>query len=322
MNRLPLVLAIVWLLTGCASNAAAPEPAQASQPPQATPQIPDKLSLDENGQPELNVYITSEGRSKAMAIESYVAGVLAGEMENDWPLEALKAQAVLARTFVLKFAAEKESRYAGADISTDISEAQAYNEAKVNDRIEQAIGETQGIVMAYGQELPYAWFHAHSGGTTALAREGLGYQKDEPPYTQVVKGQESPEAPDDAKAWEAAFGKDEFLAACRKAGAEVNSVSSLSIGDYGESGRALTLLVDDTAVSAPELRMALGSAKMRSTLLTSLKIDGSQVRMAGKGYGHGVGMPQWGAYGLAQAGKRYDEIVAAYFKDVTLVKLW
>ena len=77
-----------------------------------------------------------------MDAEAYVAGVVAGEMKNDWPLEALKAQAILARTFVLRFVSEKESRYEGADISTDISEAQAYDESAVNDLVLQAVEET------------------------------------------------------------------------------------------------------------------------------------------------------------------------------------
>ncbi|MBQ8537665.1 MAG: SpoIID/LytB domain-containing protein [Clostridia bacterium] len=318
MNRKLCVLisAVLWL-TGCASQAEIPAPE-----PQATPAIPAKLERDESGQPQLTVYIAEDGQTQAMAMEKYVARVLAGEMDNDWPLEALKAQAVLARTFVLKFASEKESRYEGADISTDISEAQAYSEEKVNDRILQAVEETRGQVLSHQGELPYAWFHAHSGGTTARAQEGLGYTQDEPGYTRIAKGQESADAPDEAKVWEASFSTEEFLAACRKIGAEISSLSSLSISEYGESGRALTLLADDVPINAAELRIALGSTRMRSTLLTRLSLQNGQVLMAGKGYGHGVGMPQWGAYGLAQQGQPYEAIINAYFQAVDLVTLW
>ena len=112
--------------------------------------------------------------------------VLAGEMAGDWPLEALKAQAILARTFVLQFVSQKESMYDGADISTDIKEAQAYDAAGVNARIREAVKETRGEVRNAGGELPYAWVHAHSGGLTARAKEGLDYEKAEPSYTQCV----------------------------------------------------------------------------------------------------------------------------------------
>ena len=77
-----------------------------------------------------------------------------------------------------------------------------------------------------------------------------------------------------------------------------------------------------TALRRRGVRLALGSSKMRSTLLTSLTIQGDRAVMAGKGYGHGVGMPQWGAYALAEEGMSAEEIVTYYFRDVTVEKLW
>ena len=110
-------------------------------------------------------------------------------------------------------------------------------------------------------------------------------------------------------------------AACAKQGVET-PVSEISIEKRGDSGRAVTLLVNDHPVQAAELRLALGSTKMRSTLLTSLKTDADGILMAGKGYGHGVGMSQWGAYGMAQEGKSAEEIVMHYFREVTLARAW
>ena len=80
-----------------------------------------------------------------------------------------------------------------------IEEAQAYDETGVNERIEQAVRETRGMVLSYQGQLPYAWFHAHSGGMTELAVAGLGWDKAEPSYTQVVKSTE-PDTADDAQA--------------------------------------------------------------------------------------------------------------------------
>ena len=310
---------IVLCLTGCA-----PTQADFSAPPalQPTPVLPSKLSRSASGQPELQVYIKAEDRLRALPIENYVACVLAGEMANDWPLEALKAQAVLARTFVMKFVSEKESRYEGADISSDITEAQAYDEAGVNDRILRAVQETQGQVLAVGDQFPYAWFHAHSGGVTAFAQEGLDYQKEEPVYTQVTPGRESAAAPEEAQVWEASFTANAFLSACKDVGVPLDELYSLSIHETGPSGRAVTLLVNDTPVAAAPLRLALGSTVMRSTLLTDLHLANGRVVMAGKGYGHGVGMSQWGAYALAEAGHTYDDIILSYFDNVRLVTLW
>ncbi len=284
--------------------------------------IPEKLQVNSQGIPILQVHVVDDGKTEEMDLETYLWGVLAGEMKNDWPMEALKAQAILARTFVLKFAQEKESQYDNADISTDIEEAQAYDVEGINDRIKQAVQETKGEVLAAQGELPYAWFHAHSGGTTALAKEGLNYEKDEPSYTMVTKGMESDQAPEDAKTWTATFLKDEFMAAVKKVGADISSLDGLSVSETGESGRAVTISVGGKTVNAAQLRLALGSTKMRSTLITSLKVEDGKVSIAGKGYGHGVGMPQWGAYGLAESGKTAEEIVLTYFQNVTVETLW
>ena len=322
-------LAILLTLNGCA--------AQATEIPEKTAPLKkevqwakDKLKMGEDGVPLLQVYV--DGDIETMDLESYVEGVLAGEMKNDWPMEALKAQAILARTFVLKFVEEKDSKYEGADISTDIEEAQAYDASGVNDRIKQAVGETKGQVLSWRGELPYSWFHSHSGGKTAYAVEGLGWDKDEPGYTKIAQGTE-PESVEDEKenaqlkeaaSWKATFALDEFEKACQKAGAEVDVTGStkLKIGQKGESGRAVTLLVDGTEVDAAELRIAIGSKEMRSTMLVTLDIRDGKVYMSGRGYGHGVGMSQWGAYGMAQDGKTAEEIIRHYFQDTDVQKIW
>lgn len=325
------LLCTAMVLSGCAlrgdaENEATESPAMPMEnqtEARQKPPLPDKLKTDENGVPILQVYQVDEEETQDMDIESYLLGVLAGEMKNDWPLEALKAQAILARTFVLKFCTEKESKYQGADISTDIEEAQAYDATGVNDRIEQAVAETKGMVLSYHGELPYAWFHAHSGGLTERAVEGLNYDGEEPGYTKVTQGRESSLAPEDAQEWKAEFPAEEFLAAAKKAGWQGSgALQSLEIGQKGESGREVTLRLNGQDVSAPELRLELGSTKMRSTMLTDVKLSGNTVILAGKGYGHGVGMPQWGAYGMAEEGKTAEEIVRYYFHDVTVEKLW
>lgn len=225
------VLLLALCCCACSTGDAADVP-QATPIP--TPQVLEGLRRNEEGIPLLDVYLHEEETIRSMDIERYVCGVLAGEMRNDWPLEALKAQAILARTFVLKFVSEKESRYEGADISTDITEAQAYNAAEINERIEQAVAETCGqVLLTASGELPYAWFHAHSGGKTALAREGLGWNDPEPTYTRVTDGLDSPEAPAEAAAWNAVFPVKQFLRACRATGADTETAEEVAIGEKG-----------------------------------------------------------------------------------------
>ena len=197
-------------LSGCEAGSgggdkpALPQPEQtAGRAPgkSAAQLVPERLEKNESGVPMLKVYDVKNEKLETLSVEDYLPAVLAGEMAGDWPLEALKAQAILARTFVLQFVSQKESMYDGADISTDIKEAQAYDAAGVNARIREAVKETRGEVLNAGGELPYAWFHAHSGGLTARAKEGLDYEKAEPGYTQCVKGMENDEAPAEAAHW-------------------------------------------------------------------------------------------------------------------------
>lgn len=327
-----LCLMIVCLMTqGCASGAdTEPDAPQTDAPLDARKDDGeiawprDSLDWNSQGIPELTVYVASTGKNEQMDIETYVSGVLAGEMNNEWPMEALRAQAILARTYAVKFLAEKKSQYTGADISTDIKEAQAYSADKINERVTKAAWDTSGVVLFSQGKLPYAWFHAHSGGTTALAKEGLGYDKAEPAYTRVVKSMETPDAPAEAQAWRATFAFSEIGAACAKQGINVSvgQDSIVSIGQTGASGRAITLLVNDQAVEAAAFRIALGSTKMRSTLLSEISVSAAGVTFAGRGYGHGVGMSQWGAYSMAMEGRSAKEIIEHYFKQVELYRLW
>ena len=327
-----LCAAMLSCLQACAGSAgAAGVDSAATKKPVQVRWPQDKLKTGKNGAPLLHVYVVEDQQVEDRELENYVEGVLAGEMKNDWPLEALKAQAILARTFVLKFVQEKESQYPGADISTDIEEAQAYDASAVNERIQQAVEETRGLVLSCEGELPYAWFHAHSGGMTEYARAGLGWEKDEPAYTQPSRGTEPEQLSDEkenqqlqvAAEWKADFTFEEWTAACQKQGVQVepHAGSQLQISQRGESGRAVTLEIDGQSVNAADLRLALGSTKMRSTLLTSLKIENGKVHMAGKGYGHGVGMSQWGAYGMAQEGKSAEQIIKHYFQKVEIAQI-
>ena len=353
MKRCVLIaycLILVLLLSGCAANAQPlatplpdlplpdapktpaptlqkaenekPSPDGTKKPLSTAVAVPEKLEIDERGEPLLDVYDVKTKRVSQMPIEEYLAGVLAGEMRGDWPMEALRAQAILARTFVLKFCKEKESKYPGADISTDIEEAQAYDAAGINERIREAVESTRGEILNAQGELPYAWFHAHSGGLTARAKEGLDYEKAEPFYTKSVKGMENDEAAPEAAHWEATFPAANVMKAAQRVGVSGNQLKSIAIEQRGDSGRAETLLINGKSVSASAFRIALGSTEMKSTLLEKLEFQGGQVIMAGRGYGHGVGMSQWGAYALAQQGETAESIVTYYFDGVTVEKIW
>lgn len=312
-----ILLTLCFLLAGCKTGNS-----NISSSSVEKPVLPGKLDLNSEGIPILNVYDIADEKTKEMDIESYIEGVIAGEMKNDWPIEALKAQAILARTFVLKFCDTKDSRYENADISTDIEEAQAYAPENINNRIRQAVQETRGMIMTTGNDYPHAWFHAHSGGYTELPSAALDFKKEDPEYLSVVKSMDSEDAPAAVKNWTASFTDEEILAACRKLNLDIGDIEEIQIGKKSASGRAVTLRINGEEVSAPSFRIAIGANKLKSTLISELSREGNITIFSGHGFGHGVGMSQWGAYALAEQGKSAQDIVKYYFKDISITQMW
>jgi stage II sporulation protein D len=315
-----VLLMLLVLMISCAVDRG---PQQRPSPDEARLEIPESISRGEGKEPVLKVYIKETGEIKELPFEEYLEGVVAGEMKNDWPEEALAAQAILARTFVMEFVTEKGgSKYEGAHVSTDIEEAQAWNRDEVNDRIKKAVQRTRGEVAVYDNNYIKAWFHAHAGGRTASAREGLAFEEEEPPYIKVTKSPDSDKAPSEDSNWTATFPRQKMEQALSEMGKEKKGYGRVEVGEKGPSGRAVTLNFDGTEVSAPEFRIAIGSTEMKSTLIDSIEIKGGELTIKGRGYGHGVGMSQWGAFALAEDGKKAEDIVRYYFEGIEIAKAW
>lgn len=315
-----LLLAMIAIMSSCTLPAKKPAPVR--KPKAELPVIPAKISKGVNKEPVLNVYVKQTGKIEQMPLEKYVEGTVAGEIKNDWPIEAIKAQAILARSYVLNFVSTKKSKYPNADISTDFEEAQAWNPSNINSRIKKAVSETRGLVAVYNNNYIDAWFHSNAAGRTALAKEGLNYKKPEPPYIISVKSDDSPDAPADIKHWSVSFTKQEVLDALKKMGLSITDFKSVKIGTKGGSGRTINLNFDKTPVNAPDFRVAIGSDKMKSTMLDSVSFDGNRLTIKGRGFGHGVGMSQWGAYQMAKNGNNAKDIIMHYFKGLKIVKMW
>jgi stage II sporulation protein D len=334
MKRSIALIILTIMLSGCAcsggggkpsptpSGSPSPSPTTSAAPRSAAPayHLPEQITLNENNDPLVEVYLTDLGVVETMDLESYLMGVVAGEMHNDWPLEALKAQAIIARTFALRFIADGGSKYEGAQVSTDVSEAQAYDVTSINERVRKAVEDTRGEIILSGGEPIIAWFHAHAGGVTAKAQEGLNYSLDEPPYTRSIQVRESDKAPEDVKSWTAEFSLSQVQEALDALGG--GQAGQLAIGQRGESGRVVTFTAGSGEVGAVELRTALGSTKMKSTLLSDVTVADGVVSMTGSGYGHGVGMSQWGAYEMAAEGKTAEEIIDKFYQNIEIAQVY
>ncbi|MEN6568313.1 MAG: SpoIID/LytB domain-containing protein [Veillonellales bacterium] len=310
------ILAIGMVVSGC-SLFQSPQ-----KKPETAPPVPQQNTI-QGAEPDITVYMHQTGEKKTMKMEEYIAGVVAGEMKSDWPVAALAAQAILARTFTIQAIEEKGGVPArGTQASTDIKEFQAYSAQDVNENVRKAVEMTRGMVITYQGKPIHAWFHASAGGITATAKEGLDFKEAEPPYIESVMSPDDA-APADVQNWTASFSKKEVMDVLAKQGHALSAIDSVEIGSKGPSGRAVTLVFNkNTQVSGPELRVGLGGSKLKSMLLDKVEVAGDQVVFTGKGYGHGVGMSQWGANKMAAMGKTPEEIIGNYFRNIVIEKRW
>ncbi|NLG84766.1 MAG: SpoIID/LytB domain-containing protein [Firmicutes bacterium] len=280
-------------------------------------------------EPTISVFYHENGRKRRVPIEEYLVGVVAGEMKPDWPEEAYAAQAILARTFTMEFIERGGTRRLhGTDICTDQKHAQAYTESAITPVIRRAVARTKGLVMRYRGRYVRGWFSASCGGRTTFARVGLALKEPEPPYISSVTCPETAVIPKEELFWTASFTPAELAAAVKKStGREIGPVQELTaIAKDEPTGRTIRFRLQGSTgtveVAAADLRVALGPEKMRSIWLTELRTTPGQVTMAGRGFGHGVGLCQWGAYTLAKRGKSPEEIVRHYYPKVRIVKEW
>ncbi|MGI6065103.1 MAG: SpoIID/LytB domain-containing protein [Bacillota bacterium] len=308
----PIIL-LALIVAGC--------PGQERKPQEPDVQQRTQVYKEE---PTISLYINETQKTEKIKIEKYLEGVVAAEMDPKWPDNALAAQAILARTFTLKKIKDGGVKAHNTDASTDVKEFQAYDPSRVNDKVREAVQATRGKVLVYQGEYINGWFHADSGGITASsAVEGLAYKKEKAPYIHSVKDPGFEITVPENKAWTAVFSSSEVREAVKATiGNDPGDLHEASIVETGPSGRATIVKINNVSLSAPALRLALDNEKMRSTLLEEFSVNDNSLLIRGKGYGHGVGMSQWGAKALADQGKKPEEIVRYWFKDVEIKNLW
>lgn len=256
-------------------------------------------------------------------LESYLYGVIPAEIGTDVPAEAMKAQAVAARTYALKnrgklaregFDMDDTTRcegYLGADGETPRSNA--------------AVDATWGRILTYHGALIDATYSSDSGGMTACDTSG------ECPYLQAVRDAPSAAGPDYAGSgknhtWAKTFTPAELaVMLARDTRTRVKQFASLSLDGVDPSGRITTATVWDVdgtmkTVTGPQLRQILGYDVLRSTRVTLTMTAGGSYEFDGKGWGHGLGMSQDGAVCMAAPPyrKTYTEILHHYYVGVAL----
>lgn len=311
-----IIAIMIIILAGCA------QPEKKSQLPEAnTAQLADEVKKYQQGEPTISLYRNKTKDKQELKLEQYIKGVVAAEIGDKFPMEALKAQAIVARTMTLaQMEYENGTRGKhGTDASDDHTEFQAYNEKAITDRISQAVDETRGEVLTYNGKFAYALFSAVSDGKTASIEEGFPKLKDKAGYLVPVPTSGIKQAPKKYQSWTVKVPVSKIKAIM---GPEAGNLKDIKVAKKGPSGRALEITAGNASIAAVDLREEIGFDKFYSTKIKSIKVEGSNVVFKGTGWGHGVGMDQWGAKAMADDGKTAQEIVRHYFPKLSWVKLY
>lgn len=273
--------------------------------PRAVPMV---VLWDETSQSLLN-----------MTMEDYVEGVVAAEMPASFELEALKAQAVAARTYAYRRVerGERIAKHPEAHLSSDFQSGQAWiswdtfferygslSARKLQNKIKKAVKQTEGVVVFHQDQPILAVYHSTSGGRTENSEH---YWSELLPYLRAVDDPYSAKSPHHFSTASITWDK---LTECL----EVQKANNFKVIERYPSGRVKTVEVGEKWFSGREIRQRLG---LRSTWFTA-EAMGNELVFSVWGYGHGVGMSQYGAQGMALTGYAYSEILQYYYQGIEL----
>ncbi|CAH2031652.1 SpoIID/LytB domain-containing protein [Trichlorobacter ammonificans] len=252
-----------------------------------------------------------------LPLEEYLVGVINSEISSTWPMEVIKVQAIIARTYAV--AKRQERRTALFHLESTVLD-QAYDGSDLEDsRAARGVHETEGQVLTYRGTVIQAFYHANSGGKTEASQNVWGMSL---PYLQGVDCQYG--ATGSSSTWELSLPLSRIENALRAAGQKIGRISDIKTGPRNNRDRLINVLLvtDRGTVSMPatRFRMAVGSTVVKSTNFT-VRVDNGTALFNGLGYGHGVGLCQWGARQRALDGFSYTEILSYYYPGTKLSML-
>ncbi|MDO8581041.1 MAG: SpoIID/LytB domain-containing protein [Candidatus Omnitrophota bacterium] len=270
---------------------------------------------------DLDLHLSSSNQItvvNSLPLEKYVKGVLYHEVSNRWPMEAMKAQAVATRTYaVYQAQINKDGLY---DVTSDIYSQVYGGKSAERYRTNLAVNRTQGEILIYQNRVLPAYFHANSGGHTEDAKEL--WDHDLPP----LRGRPDPYSKGvEAYEWKKNFRSQDVREKLNAKGYAIGLIQDIQITERTASGRVKTLEMTDRdgqtkTISGKAFREIIGPNLIRSNLYDII-MKGYFFDMLGHGWGHGVGMAQWGAYAMAKNRHPYKDILAFYYPGALIIEL-
>jgi stage II sporulation protein D (peptidoglycan lytic transglycosylase) len=268
----------------------------------------------------LDVVRNGEGLAvvNVLSLEEYLVGVLRAETSERWPGETLRAQAIAARTYAAYHRSLNVAKPYHLVASTT---HQVYTGwVPASSPIWAAVRDTTGQVLLWDGELFPAFYHSTSGGYTEDPRTVFSARN--MPALKAIRDDFSMAAPHFY--WSLDLRLVELSEILRRNGHDVGSVTAIEVAERTSSLRVATLTVrgnrGSTRLRGNDFRRMVGYETIRSTLF-AVALDGGVARFSGRGYGHGVGMSQWGAKGMAEQGFTAAKILEYYYPGTTLGSL-
>ncbi|MDP6111277.1 MAG: SpoIID/LytB domain-containing protein [Planctomycetota bacterium] len=254
-----------------------------------------------------------------VSLDTYLGGVLGSEVILSWPVATLQANAIASRSYALYQMLQRQN--ARADVASDTRDQVYRGMERESDRARSIIDQTRGIVLQHGGKMFPAYFSSTCGGYTTDARTGLD-RKGWGPLSPVKCGfcRESRYF-----RWKYTVQKGEIAASLGRAGHNVSVIHDIRPVGRSVDGRAKTVQIvhskGQLSLKATKFRHIMGTGKLRSTFF-SAKVSGSDVVFSGNGWGHGVGLCQWGTKGMASAGYTAEFILNHYYPGAKLAKIY
>ncbi|MEI8218139.1 MAG: SpoIID/LytB domain-containing protein [Elusimicrobiota bacterium] len=255
-----------------------------------------------------------------LRLEDYLCGILPVEADPNWAPESLKVQAVASRTYVLRNMRRHEKD--GFDVC-DTMHCQVYGGVDCEDvRSNNAVAGTRNEVLMYQGQLAQTLFHASCGGCTENPNNVWSWDAEAPPYLRGRRDKYCRNSPH--QDWKNLVKEDIMRKNLTKAGYVVGTIQSIKIEGTDSSGRAKKLKIKHKngvlEMKAASFRLAVDPWIIRSTMFKKIVKKDAGFLFSGYGWGHGVGMCQWGAKVMAERGKDYKEILKYYYPGTTIEK--
>lgn len=285
---------------------------------------PSKDFVYLNGKPFRGAIEVAEGKDNLLAInelylESYLVGIINNEISSRWPMDVIKTQAVIARTYALY---NRSKRPDGPYHVEGSVMGQVYSGAGAeDDAASRAVRETRGEILTFSGEPALTVYHSNAGGMTDSSKDVWERYY---PYLLSVESRYDSAAPQFL--WEFSLPAASFGELLKKHGFAVGSPEEVNPVTVTKAGRIKTVSITDREgrkikVSGEDLRKMVGYNILKSTIF-EVKRTGELFVFKGKGSGHGVGLSQWGAKGMAEDGYSYREILNHYYPGTDLERAY